>query len=122
MSDTVRQTGPQKALGAGETDGWKMLERKLLACLCGQCLTLVPLSHQLPAWFSGSESLSAALFPGQGWSSCLLSLKKRSSSTLDFKATTVELLDAAWALEALVLCTGAVFVHLAGVVLLSADF
>lgn len=25
----------KKPLGAEETDGWKMLEKKLLACLCG---------------------------------------------------------------------------------------
>lgn len=33
---------PKKPLGAEETDGWKMLEKKVLACLCGWCLSLVP--------------------------------------------------------------------------------
>lgn len=80
---------PKKLSGAEEMDGWKMLEKKMLACLRCHCLTLMPLSHQLPAWLSGLEDPSTALFPGQRWSSCLLSSKKRFSGVLDFKATTM---------------------------------
>lgn len=96
------------------------------SCLCSQCLTLVPLSQQLPVRLSGWESPSTAPFPGQGRSSRLFFLEKTPPAPcipkLQPRRCAPEPLEATPALEAPVLHTRAVFVHLAGIVLLSADF
>lgn len=90
--------------------------KELLAWLCS-VLPSCPSTSSSQCW----ESPSTAPFPRRGWSRHLFFLQKDPSIALDLKAPTTavpaEPLGAAPALRTRTVC-----VHLAGVVLLSADF
>lgn len=123
LTQQNKQT-PKKPLGAEEMESWKMLEKKLLACPCGQCLTLVPLSSQHGAL----ARRAPPQLPSQGGDGVAVSSPWSNApsalwvSNLQPWRGLAEPLEAKRVLEALVLRARSVFVRLAGVVLLSADF